>query len=509
MMTETAEQRILIHAPVGKDAELAANVLHHAGFSCFVCKTLSDVLRELNKGAGALLATEEALPAPASAPLTRFLTDQPTWSDLPILVLTRPGGDSPWIREAYERLGNLTLLERPVRAPTLISAVRAALRARLRQYEIRLADQRKDEFLAMLAHELRNPLAPIGAAAQLLKLISSDADRIKKTSEIISRQVEHMTSLIDDLLDIARVTRHLIKLVRGPLDIRQILSEAVEQVGPLIRQRQHHLVLHLSPDPANVLGDHKRLVQVVVNLLNNAAKYTPEGGNITVQLRVSADEVVLAVSDNGIGMAPELLSQVFDLFAQAERSPDRSQGGLGLGLALVKNLVELQGGSVGAESGGPGKGSTFTVHLPRLVSEPAVAPGSGSVWDQPSNPVQPLRVLVVDDNADAANTLNMFLDASGHEVFTEYTAARAIERAQETTPHVCLLDIGLPEMDGYELARRLRTMPGMARTVLIAVTGYGQEQDKKKSTEAGFDYHLVKPVNTARLLTLLGQICVT
>ncbi|OWW19927.1 hybrid sensor histidine kinase/response regulator [Noviherbaspirillum denitrificans] len=505
-MTEIAEQRILIHAPLGKDAALAENALSHAGFPCFICRTPSELLDELDKGAAAVLAVEEALPATVSGPLTECISRQPHWSDLPILVLTKPGSDSPWIKGAYERFGNLTLLERPLRVTTLISAVRAALRARLKQYEMRLADQRKDEFLAMLAHELRNPLAPIGAAAQLLELVADDADRVRKTGEIIARQVEHMTGLIDDLLDIARVTRKLIKLVKDRVDMRQVLSEAVEQVNPLIRKRQHELVLHLSPDPACVLGDYKRLVQVVVNLLNNAAKYTPENGHISVHLRVPGDEVVLEVSDNGIGMEPALVVRVFELFAQGERSSDRSLGGLGLGLPLVRNLVELHGGSVWAKSDGLARGSTFTVRMPRLADEVRATPDRLDAKSQASGTVTPLRVLVVDDNVDAANMLDMLLNASGHEVCTEYSASGAIEQAQRMPPQVCLLDIGLPDMDGYELARRLRVMPEMESAVLIAVTGYGQEQDRKKSSEAGFAHHLVNPVNAARLLTLLAQI---
>jgi CheY-like chemotaxis protein len=225
-----------------------------------------------------------------------------------------------------------------------------------------------------------------------------------------------------------------------------------------------------------------------------------------VHLRVPADEVVLEISDNGIGMDRELVVRVFDLFSQGKRNSDRSQGGLGLGLPLVKNLVELHGGSVWAKSDGPGKGSTFTVHLPRLESEPLSEPDYLTAKNQVSSAVQPLRVLVVDDNVDAANTLDMLLNASGHEVATEYTASRAIEQVQRTPPQICLLDLGLPDMDGYELARRLRVMPEMKRAVLIAVTGYGREQDKQKSNEAGFDYHLVKPINAANLLTLLARI---
>jgi signal transduction histidine kinase len=505
-MTDPAEQRILICAPFGKDAELAGRALENAGFSCFICKSPAELLRELGKGAGAVLTAEEALPSGASsASLHDYLAGQPTWSDLPILVLTKSGGDSPWIKGAYERLGNLTLLERPVRSSTLISAARSALRARLRQYEIRLADQRKDEFLAMLAHELRNPLAPISAAAQLLGLVSSDAERVKQASEIIVRQVGHMTNLIDDLLDVARVTRGLVTLDKELLDIRHILSEAVEQVGPMISARRHHLVLHLPPDAAPVLGDRKRLVQVVANLLNNASKYTPEEGNIVVRLQVVADDVVLEVSDNGIGIAPEMVSRVFDLFAQAERTPDRSQGGLGLGLALVKNLVASHGGNVHARSDGLGKGSTFMVRLPRVTS-PSATDDNRTAKRAASDSVQPLRIMVVDDNADAADTLEMLLHATGHDVAVEYAATSAIERARRTLPQVCLLDVGLPDMDGNELARRLRAMPETASAILIAVTGYGQEQDRKKSIGAGFDYHFIKPVDTAKLLSLLEKI---
>ncbi len=375
--------------------------------------------------------------------------------------------------------------------------------------ELTRTDRAKDEFLAMLAHELRNPLAPISAAAQLLEMVSSDADRVKQIAGIIGRQVGHLTSLINDLLDVARVTRGLIVLAEDPLDLRHILSDAIEQAAPQIRARQHQLALYLPSEPANVVGDRKRLVQVVANMLTNAAKYTPEGGNIDVRLRVLPDEVVLDISDNGIGMAPELVTRVFDLFAQAERTPDRSQGGLGLGLALCKSLVESHGGNVHAESDGPGKGSTFTARLPRLASGPIAAHDSSAAHEHPPDTVESLRVMVVDDNVDAVSTLKILLGAAGHEVFTEHTASQAIERARCISPQVFLLDIGLPDMDGNELVRRLRAMPETAGAVLIAVTGYGQEQDKQNSIAAGFDHYLVKPIDIAKLLTLLSQVCIT
>lgn len=504
-MTESLELRLLVCAPYGKDAVLACRALEQAGLHCHVCKTLTELVEELHRGAGAVLTVEEALPRAAAGPLIKYLSTQPTWSDIPILVMTKPGGESPWTFDAYEWLENLTLLERPLRAPSLISAARSALRARQRQYEIRLADQRKDEFLAMLGHELRNPLAPISAAATLLELMPTDIDRVKRSSKIIARQVGHMTNLIDDLLDVARVTRGLITLDKQPLDLRDILSEAVEQIRPLITARQHQLSLHLPPDPAPVLADRKRLVQVVVNILNNASKYTPEGGNISARLRVQGDDIILDISDDGIGMTPELIPQVFDLFSQAQRASDRSQGGLGLGLALVKSLVESHGGKVHAVSEGIGKGSTFTMQLSRLAPE-SLDPEPVATKDLLSEAGPALRIMVVDDNRDAANTLEMFLGIVGHEVTVEYDAKGAIAHADEVAPQVWLVDIGLPDMDGLELARRLRDMPVAASATLIAVTGYSQEQDKKKSFEAGFNYHLVKPINTERLLALLQQI---
>lgn len=504
-MNESLELRLLVCAPYGRDAKLACTTVEHAGLHCFVCRDLAELVEELRRGAGAILTVEEVLTKAAAGPLIEFLSGQPTWSDIPVLVMTKPGSESAWTRSAFEWLGNLTLLERPLRAPSLVSAARSALRARQRQYEIRLADQHKDEFLAMLGHELRNPLAPISAAATLLELMPSDVDRVKRSSNIIARQVGHMTNLIDDLLDVARVTRGLITLDKQPLDLRTVLSEAIEQINPLVNSRRHHLSLHLPPEPAPVLGDRKRLVQIVVNILNNASKYTPEGGNISARLQVDGNTISLSISDNGIGMTPELLPKVFDLFSQAQRTSDRSQGGLGLGLALVKSLVESHGGKVFATSDGIDKGSTFTMQLLRLAPEsldpPPVAPPNLR-----TEPLSALRIMVVDDNRDAANTLEMFLSMVGHEVSVEYDAQGAIARADDTAPQVWLVDIGLPDMDGLELARRLRAMPVAASSTLIAITGYSQEQDKKNSIHAGFDHHLVKPINTDRLLALLQQI---
>jgi len=382
----------------------------------------------------------------------------------------------------------------------------AALEKARAQAELLDANRRKDEFLAMLAHELRNPLAPISAAAQMIELGRLDPARLKQTAQVISRQVKHMTSLVDDLLDVSRVTRGQVTLERVPQDLRDIVANAAEQVRPLIEAQRHRLTVELPTEPAHVLGDSKRLVQILTNLLNNAAKYTPPGGHLSLRVTLSQEHVELQVCDDGIGIAPQLQLRVFELFVQAERTSDRSQGGLGLGLALVKSLVELHGGDVGCQSEGVGLGACFTVRLPRQPEAPAerrqrqrgVAPAHAR-----------LKVLVVDDNEDAAETLSMLLETSGHEVMVEHGGLSALMSARLNAPDVCLLDIGLPDMDGKDLARQLRAQPETAGSVLIAITGYGQEQDRRNALEAGFDHHLVKPVDPAHLTALLNEIGVT
>ncbi|MGZ5201274.1 MAG: ATP-binding protein [Telluria sp.] len=368
--------------------------------------------------------------------------------------------------------------------------------------QLREADRRKDEFLAMLAHELRNPLAPISAAAELIGRGRLDEERVRRSSTIIGRQVRHMTRLVDDLLDVSRVTRGLVTLARAPVNAQVIVDDAVEQVLPQVEARHQKLAVTVRDAGLTVLGDKARLVQVLANVLGNASKYTPDNGNIELAAQQRDGQLVLMVHDDGIGMEPELTGRVFDLFTQAARSADRSLGGLGLGLALVKNLVELHGGTVSCSSAGLGQGSTFEIALPLLEAAPAggTLPLQGEARERGA-----LRLLVVDDNADAALTLGMLLEACGHEVFVEHDSKRALERARAERPDACLLDIGLPEMDGNELARRLRAQPETAHAVLIAVTGYGQEQDRQRAFEAGFNYHLVKPVDMDKLAEVLAE----
>jgi len=388
---------------------------------------------------------------------------------------------------------------------TLATSINRMLDHLQRQQEhLQREHQRKDEFLAMLAHELRNPLAPISSAAQLLRVLFADVPRIKEVSSVISRQVTHMTHLVDDLLDVSRVTRGLVTINQGTVELGAVLREAVEQIKPVIDARGHRLTLDLAPHALPVCGDRTRLIQVAANLLNNAAKYTPEGGALHVSLRREDDTALLQVRDNGIGIGPDLLPVVFDLFTQAERTPDRAQGGLGLGLALVKKLVELHGGAVEAHSAGPGQGSSFTIRLPLLAAAPAVnaAPDLAA----PPAPARPRRILVVDDNVDAGHTLGMLLETAGHAVTVEHSAQAALARAQQGGFEVILLDIGLPDMSGYTLAGALRQRPGCAGSALVAVSGYGQEQDRRLSREAGFAAHLVKPVAPDVLIDTIRQL---
>ncbi|MFC5512346.1 ATP-binding protein [Massilia jejuensis] len=369
---------------------------------------------------------------------------------------------------------------------------------------LRQADQKKDEFLAMLAHELRNPLAPITSAAAILSGHAVDAATVRRTSAIIARQAKHMTGLIDDLLDVSRVTRGRVDLAITELDIKDVIADAVEQVRPLVEKHQHRLLVRLGPRPAIVLGDRKRLVQVTTNLLSNAAKYTPNGGTIDVWLEVEAASLVITVRDNGIGMTEELIADAFELFSQGKRGLDRSQGGLGIGLALVKSLLHLHGGTVDVRSDGADRGTSFRVRLPVLApdAQAAVAnapPAAGAAAPR-------LRIGIVDDNEDAAATLSMFLQAFDHEVSTAHSARHALQHLPAFAPDVCLLDIGLPGMNGFELARALRAAPATREAVLIAITGYAQESDREQARGAGFDELFAKPVDLAALNALLTQV---
>jgi PAS domain S-box-containing protein len=369
-------------------------------------------------------------------------------------------------------------------------------------------NQRKDEFLAMLGHELRNPLAPIRSAVQILRIHAAGKPELEWARAVIDRQTRHLVRLVDDLLDVSRMLRGQIVLQREQVELAEIVRHGVETSRPLIRARRHRLHVQGPHTSVHILGDLTRLAQVLANLLNNAAKYTDEGGDIWLETGVQGRQAVLLIRDTGAGIAPALLPRVFELFTQAERTLDRAQGGLGIGLTLVKLLVEMHGGNVEARSAGPGKGAEFIVRLP--VSEPEMAAGRleppsehGALAPADAPEEQPLRVLVVDDNVDAAESVAMLLSMEGYEAQSVHSGSAALEAVGSLKPDVVLLDIGLPEMDGYDVARRLHEQFPIGAPILIALTGYGQPSDRDRALRAGFDEFLVKPVEPNVLTALL------
>jgi signal transduction histidine kinase/ActR/RegA family two-component response regulator len=371
------------------------------------------------------------------------------------------------------------------------------------------ADRRKDEFLAMLAHELRNPLAPVRNAVHLLKA-EPDPETEREARAIIERQVEHLVRLVDDLLDVSRILRGRIELRREPMDLAEAVQRAIEIARPTIDAGGHKLTLKFPAEAMILEGDLVRLTQVVANLLTNAAKYTLHGGEISITAERAERLVHIHVQDTGIGIAPDLLPRVFDLFVQGDRSAARTQGGLGIGLTLVRQLVEMHGGSVAVDSKGIGHGSQFTITLPLLTSLRIKTPFESNGKAAAVGGVQlqgpPLRVLVVDDNSDAAESLASVLRLNGHVVRTAHNGPDALQTAPQFQPHAVVLDIGLPGMDGHEVAKSLRSQSDFARTVLVAVTGYGQDADKQRSAAAGFDRHFVKPVDPVELGDVLWNL---
>ncbi len=359
------------------------------------------------------------------------------------------------------------------------------------------ADRRKDEFLAMLAHELRNPLAPLRNALYMLRQRGDSPATEEWAWEVVHRQMRHLGRLVDGLLDVSRVTRGRVQLQRETVDLGLLAKRVAESARPLFEARRHHWELHTPPQPVFVDADPLRLEQVLANLLDNAAKYTEPGGRIDITVRRDGDAALIEVKDNGLGIAPQMLPRVFNLFEQAERPLDRSQGGLGIGLTLVKKLVELHGGRIEARSDGLNRGSTFTVRLPAAAAAAVVSDAGGP----PASKGR--RVLVVDDNRDLAESLAMVLRLWGHEVHVAYDGRAALEAAQRHAPEVVFLDIGLPHLDGFEVARRLRQRPELKAARLVAITGYGREEDRRRSREAGFDLHLTKPVDPTDLQPLL------
>lgn len=504
------EQRVLLRLATAKDALMTCDVLHRAGIIAKHCANLDELIAELAAGAGALMLSEETLTAPSLTTLIDALIAQPPWSDILVIVLATPGADSHAIGRLMDRLPNVTVIERPVRIASLVSAARSALRSRRRQYEIRglledlhETDRRKTEFLATLAHELRNPLAPLRTALTLLARHNVDPASTARHYELMNRQIDHMVRLVDDLMEVSRITRGKVELQLAPTRLDGVLADAAEQSRPVVEAARHEFIVHCEDEDMTVSGDAVRLIQIISNLLNNAGKYTPPGGRIEVTARRKGDWAEIEVADSGNGLPADMLESVFDMFVQVAGTARSAQGGLGIGLTLVKSLVALHGGTVKAASRGIGKGSTFTVGLP-LIDGKAKREDSKPSADASKAHELDLSVLVVDDNRDAADSLVealKLIGASAQVVYEGFAGLRAFESGRFDA---AVIDIGMPGMDGYELARRLRASAKDGRPLtLIALTGWGQSEDLRRATDAGFDHHVLKPMDFDHLSALL------
>ena len=637
------ESKVLVLPPTRRDGAVTCALLRDVGLDCDVVGNARMLASQLNSSIGAVVLTDAAVADPGLSSVMDALERQPRWSDMPVILLSKPDMRSPSDKRRFEKLTNLTVLDRPTSGRALVSAVEAAIRGRSRQYQIRdqlnslqeadaalresaermslgvqvaglalaeidyamqqvhlsaeavalfgvggsartlsrtefleavhpddreevsrrllrpadsacsnpsaidyrviwpdgrvkwvsqrhhvvlnglrdrqvravivaldaterkNADRRKDEFLATLAHELRNPLAPIRTGLQALARPGGDGAGGTVIRAIMERQLSQMVRLIDDLLDVSRISSGKVVLQRSRVDLRAIAELAIEASQPFIAAGQHDFVAELPVGPVWVDGDASRLSQVISNLLNNAAKYTGEGGKLRLSLSRDETHAIVRVQDNGVGIPPEMLNEVFDMFTQVNRTLDRSQGGLGIGLSLVRRLTELHGGDVSAESAGLGHGSTFTVRIPTLAAAD-LSPKNHETGSRKQPKCPGLRVLVVDDIADVADVLKMLLDLEGFETRVAYSGVAALESARDFRPDVVICDIGLPEMDGHEIARRLRRDPDMAPAMLIALTGWGAEGEVRRTRESGFDFHLVKPVDANALLELLSHM---
>jgi signal transduction histidine kinase/ActR/RegA family two-component response regulator len=522
--TETAgDLRVLVLAPTARDAATTLQLLHGASVDACACETLPQLCAEAENGAAALLVTEEALAPPGGEPVRQLVSRQPAWSDLPLLVLTRNTASARLVD--FELFGNVTLLDRPVRVSTLVSAVKTAIRSRERQYQLREhlheqerarealrdADRRKDEFLAMLAHELRNPLAAIVAASAVLRQLDAVSPVVRRQQEVIDRQSRHTARLIDDLLDVSRITRGRIELRKQPLEVGDALAQIVESCRTAAISRGQTLLLTLPPEPVYIHADVARFEQVVTNLLTNASKYTGNGGTIQVTLRCvngpgGRSDVELSVRDTGAGISAELLPRVFDLFIQAERTLARSEGGLGIGLTMVRRLVEMHAGKVEAHSDGLGRGSEFVVRLPAIAAPAALASRHARQRAHAEAPDRATkRVMIVEDNQDAAQSMSELLELWGHQVCHASDGESALRLVASVEPDVVLLDIGLPGIDGYEVAERMRQSGLLRGATLIALTGYGREEDRRRAGDAGFDQHLTKPLDPDLLRSVIAD----
>lgn len=536
---DTRDERVLILAPTGRDASLTERYLAEASITAEPCERMEELCAKLLSGAGAALISEEAFTPEALRCLVEALHQQAAWSDFPLVVLTSGAGASPdslGKLKSLGEVGNVTLIERPTRVITLVTAIQSALRARRRQYQVRdhleaekqaqeaavearrqaeAANRAKDVFLATLSHELRTPLTAVLGWARLLRSTKMDEATAKHALEIIERNAESQNQLIQDLLDVSRIITGKLRLEVRPVELIPIIEAAVDSVQQAVEARAIDLNVEFETETDLVCGDPDRLQQVVWNLLSNAIKFTPKGGSVGVTLERQGSDVQIKVSDTGQGISPDFLPYVFERFRQADGSTTRAHGGLGLGLAVVRHLVEQHGGTVSAESAGEQQGATFTVNLPiTAVSEPSLKTESkaGEVASQAQTGDTGLlcgvRVLLVDDQPDAREMITLALGYAGAEVVTAESAQAALETLAQRKLDVLVSDIGMPSEDGFTLIRQVRSLPAedAGNIPAIALTAYATEEDRRLALAAGFQEHLAKPVEPAELVAAVASL---
>lgn len=539
--------RVLVVAPVGRDAQLTCDALAGHGLTAQPCADVDELCREIERGAGAAFLTREALADGKAHLLTATLAAQPAWSDLPLIILTSGGaGGNAELLSTLADLGNVTFIERPARVVTIISVVRSALRARRRQYEVRehldalarAKEERerllrseqaarlnaesnsrlKDEFLATVSHELRTPLTAIIGWTQLLQRGLPDEEIARHALEVIERNGAAQLHLVEDLLDVSRIISGKLLLDVRVVEPRVIIEAALDAVRPAAQAKGVELATAIDEAAGTIAGDADRLQQIVWNLVNNAVKFTPAGGRIKVSAVRAGSSVEIAVADTGAGIEPEFLPYVFDRFRQADAATTRAHGGLGLGLAIVRQLVEMHGGTVSVASEGEGRGTTFTVTLPaaRAESQPDDAPPQHSAATEvspayeawTSGTLEGLRVLVVDDDDDSRELFARTLSECGAETLVAASSAEALAALTRERPDVLLADIAMPGEDGYELIEKVRALPpeGGGLTPAAALTAYARPEDRAKALRAGFQIHLPKPITSAELIRVVVSL---
>ena len=486
-----------IVSPNPVDGELAVDLLRENGVEALTFASLTELAARLDAHTGCVVVVEEALIAEEIPALREAIARLPAWADLPLIFVARDMGMLGALAAgAFPQSGNVTLLQRPLSPHTLASAVQVALRASAHQREVgeliaqrEQAVQARDEFMAMLAHELRNPLAPMHYSLYMLRMQNPQDPLVQKSLEILSRQVDHIVHMVDDLMDVARLERGKVSLQKRRVDLNRVAAAGVESCLPTAQARGLQLSVQFDAATLPVDADPVRIEQIVCNLVNNAIKFTPKAGEICVATAGDQGQAVLTVEDSGSGFEPQIAEQLFAPFLQVNPTLARSAGGLGIGLTIVRRLTELHGGSVLATSPGPGKGARFTVRLP-LASGPLDAPTAAA----PAGPARRRRIVVIEDNDDIRETLRSILTGWGHEVSVEADGRAGLARVLEMKPDVALVDIGLPGLNGYDVARGVRASMADGSVRLIALTGYGQPADRERALEAGFDVHLLKPI---------------